>query len=170
MRRILILLTLLILLAGPASAKGRFAWGAEIGTGIDMGSDDMSSLNLGAYVGCSAPWISLAAVGVGIDNYMSHSWTSYPVYALIRTSFSPKPRLLFGELRAGLSVNQVNGMSDATGLYLRPGIGFQLATGKKFRSYLMLSYLYNSISFPSPKRETTIHGLNQAVITLGISF
>ncbi|MDE6555501.1 MAG: hypothetical protein K2K55_00890 [Duncaniella sp.] len=170
MRRLFLIVLLLTGIAVNSSAKARFAWGAEIGTGVDMSSDDMSTLNIAAYAGCKMPWLTFVGLGTGIDSYMSQSYNSYPIYFLARTSFSPKPRLMFGELRVGMAINEVTGQATQTGLYLRPGLGFQLAVGKGFRSYLMISYLYNSLRFPSPKVDTTIHGLNQAVLTLGISF
>ncbi|MDE6078982.1 MAG: porin family protein [Duncaniella sp.] len=165
-----LLLVIASISAPRLHAEGRFVWGAEVGSGIDMSSDDMSTLDIAAYLGVSMPWLDVAAIGAGIDNYMSNSSNTYPIFALLRSSFGPRPRLLFGEIRVGVGLNRIDSRADQTGLYLRPGLGFRLAHSSKFSSYLMLSYLYNSVSFPSPKVETTIHGVNQAVISLGITF
>lgn len=153
----------------PAPASG-IAWGANIATGIDMGGDDMSSLNLHACFGYQNQWFRIAGLGVGIDAMMSNSCRSFPIYAVVQTSFQPRRRLLFGDFRAGIAYNQVPGIKDKASLYLQPGIGIQLAGGQKFNSYLSLSYTYNAMSFHGNKAETLIHNLHRATVSIGVTF
>ncbi|MDE6371612.1 MAG: hypothetical protein K2K92_09005 [Duncaniella sp.] len=160
--------------AGQEKPEGdapvRFIWGAEIGPGIDMGGDDMSTLNLGAMMGLRCPYLSVAGIGAGINMMISNSCRYFPVYAIARSSFSRNPRLFFMEMRAGIAFNQAVGIPDRTNLYLQPGGGIHLATGKTFASYLMLSYVYNSMTFYGDRNNSLVHGLNQATITLGVTF
>ena len=147
-----------------------FKWGAEVGTGIDMGGDNMSTLNLHVTIACSCPYLELAGLGAGVDMVMSNSTRSFPIYALARSSFSPNPRLFFAEMKGGIAVNQVPSFSDRTSLFLQPGVGIHLATGATFSSYLTLSYTYNSLSFYGDKADSIIHGLNLATIAIGVTF
>lgn len=156
--------------ASSSSFREHFAWGAEIGTGIDMGGDDMSTLNIHAAVGYRNSWLKIAGIGAGIDMMMSNSCRSYPIYAIARTSFSSRPKLLFGDMRVGVAVNQAPGIPDRTNFYLQPGIGITLAKGKSFSSHLLLSYTYNSMTFPGDREDTLIHGLNRATISIGVTF
>lgn len=167
---ILLFLTVHGLSLADDSSHPRFTWGAETGTGIDMGGDNMSTLNLRATAAYSGPWLELAGIGAGVDMVMSNSTRSFPIYAILRSSFTRRPSLLFAEMRAGIAVNQVPYFHDRTNCFLQPGVGIHLATGSTFSSYLALSYTYNSMSFYGDKAETLIHGLNLATIAIGINF
>ena len=148
----------------------KFTWGAEAGTGIDMGGDNMSTLNLRATIAYSGPYLELAGIGAGVDMVMSNSTRSFPLYAVVRSSFSRSPRLLFAELRGGIAVSQVPSMADQTKPFIQPGIGIHLATGASFSSYLTLSYTYNGLSYYGDKADSFIRGINLATIAIGITF
>ncbi len=152
------------------SPSRKFTWGAEAGTGIDMGGDNMSTLNLRATIAYSGPYLELAGIGAGVDMVMSNSTRSFPIYALVRSSFSRSPKLLFAELRGGIAVSQVPSFTDQTKPFIQPGIGIHLATGSTFSSYLTLSYTYNGFSYYGDKSDTVITGLNLATIAIGITF
>ena len=147
-----------------------FAWGAEIGVGIDMGGDDMSTFDVDAMFGYKNSWLKFAGVGAGIRMMMSDSSRYFPLYAMVRTSFSKRPKLLFAEMRGGIALNQAKGIPNRTNLFLQPGVGIELAIGRSFRSYLLLSYVYNSMTFQGDNVETLVHGLNCATISIGINF
>lgn len=169
------ILALCLLVAGltvRADEKGRlpFVWGAEVGTGIDMGSDDMSTLNVEGAIGWRNSWIRMLGIGAGIDVAMSNSTRCFPIYAIFRSSFFKTPILLFGDLRVGIAHNQTDGVPDRTNFFIRPGLSIELAKGKTFCSYLSLAYTYNSITFQGDKAETLVHGLNQATVSIGVMF
>lgn len=174
MKRLILTFLLLITLAtgtrAADSGRSPFVWGAEIGPGIDMSGDDMSSINMGVLIGFRNSWLRIAGVGLGIDMMISNSCRAYPVYGIVRTSFTSRPAMLFGEMRGGVSFNQATGVPTRTNLFLQPGIGIDLAKGAKFTSYLILSYTYNDMTFYGDKAETLVHGLNHATITLGVTF
>lgn len=148
----------------------KFTWGAEAGTGIDMGGDNMSTLNLRALVAYSGPYLELAGIGAGVDMVMSNSTRTFPIYAIVRSSFSRAPKLLFAELRGGIAVSQVPSFADQTKPFIQPGVGIHLATGATFSSYLTLSYTYNGFSYYGDKADTIVTGLNLATIAIGITF
>ena len=87
---------------------------------------------------------------------------------MARTSFSNKPKLLFGDLRVGIAYNQTDGVPDRANFYIQPGIGIELAKGKSFSSYLLLDYTYNSMTFYGDKADTLIHGLNRVTVSIGV--
>ena len=172
MRGILLTLMLSAVVAFGAVADDdlHFIWGAEAGTGIDMGGDNMSTINLRALLGYSGPYIEVAGIGAGVDMVMSNSTRMYPVYAHLRSSFTRKPSLLFGDLRGGIAFNQIPSVGERRNFFLQPGVGIHLATGATFSSYLTLSYTYNSLSFYGDKADSIIHGLNLATIAIGVTF
>lgn len=169
---ITIVSTLTAFAAGNTSSSPsrKFTWGAEAGTGIDMGGDNMSTLNLRATVAYSGPYLELAGIGAGVDMVMSNSTRTFPIYAIVRSSFARAPKLLFAELRGGIAVSQVPSFADQTKPFIQPGVGIHLATGATFSSYLTLSYTYNGFSFYGDKADTLIRGLNLATIAIGVTF
>lgn len=169
------IITFLSLLSANAQTNDNtpqhgFTWGVEVGSGIDMGGDNMSTLNLAALICYRTSWINFAGVGLGIDMMMSNSCRSFPIYGMIRSSFAEKPKLFFAEMRAGVALNQATDVPDRTNLFLQPGAGIYLATGKTFASYITLSYTYNAMTFYGDKKDTLVHGLNMATLSLGVTF
>lgn len=176
MKRVLLsLITFLSILTAGAKTDAKttndgFTWGAEVGSGIDMGGDNMSTLNIAALIGYRTSWINFAGIGLGIDMMMSNSCRAFPIYGMVRSSFSAKPKLFFAEMRAGVAINQATDVPNRTNLFLQPGAGIYLATGKTFSSYLTLSYTYNAMTFYGDKKDTLVHGLNMATLSLGVTF
>lgn len=153
------------------SAFDHFVWGAEAGGAIDMTTNDMSTLNLDAFFGYTNSWLDVAGIGAGIHMMVSNSCRSFPVYGIFRTSFSSKPRLCFMDLRAGCVINNVNYDTTRSRLYLSPGVGFNLARGRTFTSYVTLSYEYNGLdAYEKDGIHHSIHGLSMALVRIGISF
>lgn len=176
------LLIIAVMLAGLTSSAaekeardvtgwGHFAWGAEIGGGIDLTSHDLSSVNLDAYFGYRNSWIDVIGIGAEVDMMVSNSVRSFPVYAVFRTGFSKRPTLLFMDLRGGIAFNNLSQGDHQTSAYVSPGIGVNLAGGKTFQSYVTLSYVYNGLKpFRISDREINVDGLSMACIRLGIRF
>lgn len=148
-----------------------FAWGAEVGGAADLTSNDLSSINLSAFFGYQNSWIDVIGVGASVNMMVSSSVRSFPVYAMFRTSFSSRPKLAFMDLRGGIAINNPTYGHQQTGLYVSPGIGFNLARSNTFCSYLMLSYVYNGMKpFDLGDRKCDVDGLSMACLRLGIRF
>lgn len=148
----------------------RFAWGAEFGSTIDMSGSQMSSIDFTASAGVSYKWLSLGGIGVGADIMVSNSDRVYPIFAVCRTDFSQWVKVLFIDARAGVALNYM-GSHHQSGAYVSPSIGFNLATGATFRSYLTVGYTF--ISRKGYQRgEEMIHlkSLSMATVRLGVSF
>lgn len=153
------------------SAWNHFVWGAEVGGGIDMTSNDMSTVNLDAYFGYRNSWINILGVGAEVNMMVSNSVRAFPVYAIFRTGFRSCPTLLFMDLRGGVVFNNLNDSRQQTRAYVSPGIGVNLATGRTFRSYLTLSYVYNGLKpFTKGDEYCDINGLSMACLRIGINF
>lgn len=150
---------------------GRFTWGGEVGGSIDMSANDMSTIDFTILLGYSRSWIKFIGAGAGMDIMLNNSCRSLPIFANLKTSFSSRPRLLFMDLRAGISVNYLPQDLTQTGAYGFAGLGFNLASGKKFASHLTIGYSFierrnvdyneHHIEFPS---------LHYASVRLGIAF
>ncbi len=148
-----------------------FTWGGAIGVGIDMSSHDMSTIKATVVLGYKTPSVPLIGVGAGVNMMMSNSFSSFPLFGVVRTNFGAVRTPLFIEMRAGAIVTNM-GSSSHTALYLSPGIGINLAKGEKFRSYLLLSYEYNGLKYTSPDDPSIgrIRGLDYASASIGILF
>ncbi|MDE6484217.1 MAG: hypothetical protein K2L14_02345 [Duncaniella sp.] len=176
-RKILLLIGALIsLTATEASAfdktgkSGHFAWGAEIGPSIDLCGDDMSTIDLGGFLGWRNDIIDFAGIGAGINMVMSHSGRFFPVYAGFRSSFTKKKKLVFLDARIGCVFASDDDRPSQRVLYVVPGIGFNLASGATYQSYLLLNYSYCGLSFPSIKQGNEVTGVNRIGMTIGITF
>lgn len=179
MKRILALLIIICVSAGAVqlraagNEKGKlpagFAWGADIGGAIDLSGSDMSTLNVNAAFGYRRGVIDLVGVGTGMNVMVSNSSRMFPVYGIIRSNFRTAPSLCFMDLRAGCAFMNLGDNSNHTGAFVSPGIGFNLAKGRTFSSYLVLSYQYVDVRSKS-ESGFNIDGLNFACVRLGVSF
>jgi len=174
---IIILLTLTALCAGaqePTVSKPavKFAWGVELTGNVDMTRNDMSSVAFNAAFGMSTVAIPMLGLGVGVNVPVSNSLRSIPIFALIRTNFSRRPSLCFLDLRGGMSVNYLENDKRQTGGYFSCGLGFNLAKGSSFQSYLTVGYsFYERKNYiDSNELQVTLPSLHLATIRLGISF
>jgi len=157
----------------PESITGwnHFVWGAEVGGSIDLTSNNLSTINLDAFFGYKNSWINAVGVGASVNMMVSNSVRAFPVYALFRTDFSSRPRLLFMDLRGGVVVNNITYGETQTCLFLSPGVGINLARGRSFSSYITLSYIYNGLKpFDLGDRRCSVDGLSMACLRLGVSF
>lgn len=157
--------------ASDISGWNHFVWGAEIGGGIDMTSNDMSTVNLDAFFGYRNSWIDVLGIGAEVNMMLSNSVRAFPVYAMLRTGFSSRPTLMFMDLRGGVVFNNLTSSRQQTCLWLSPGVGVNLAGGRTFQSYITLSYVYNGMdSFIDGDGYHHINGLSMACVRLGIRF
>lgn len=160
----------------PATPIPHFAWGADIGGAIDLSGHDLSTMNIDAYFGYRNELFPILGIGAGINMPVSSSRREFPVYAIARTSFSSRLQPVFLDLRGGVVFNTHPVFNSHTDLFLSPGIGFRLATGRLFSSYLIVGYIYNGLhttigpADPGDDLSNTIHGIHSAVIRLGITF
>lgn len=178
-RNIITAILALLTLCGTAGASEtkeitgwrHFVWGAEVGGAIDLTSNDMSTANLSAYLGYRNSWLDIIGIGAEVDMMVSNGVRAFPVYALMRTSFSSKPQLLFFDLRAGVAFNNINNAGEQNRLYLSPSLGINLAKGKDFQSYVSVGYVYNGLKSLTVDDEFHhLNGLHMGCLRLGISF
>ncbi|MBD5214245.1 MAG: hypothetical protein HDS75_05430 [Bacteroidales bacterium] len=156
----------------PKTSKPAFSWGVDAGSAIDMTGHDMSAIDLNAYFGYRGPYVRFAGAGTGIDITVSKSSTTYPLYAIFRTDFSPTPRLCFLELRGGVAFTKVETAPSQNTPFASVGVGVTLAKGQTFSSHLILSYNYTKLNdYTNPEGVTIpIHDMQAACIRIGINF
>lgn len=153
------------------STATKFAWGAEFGSSVDLSAHDMTSIDFNAYFGLKRSWLMMAGVGAGANIMVSNSCRTYPIFAVLRTDFSSMRRLLFLDLRGGIALNYLYDNESQTGGYLSVSLGFNLARGKNFTSYITAGYTLNTRKDITRGDVTTAYpSLSLANIRLGISF
>lgn len=172
-----LIISVMLLLSGMAmhaqekTDTSRFTWGIDLGSSIDMSGEEMTNLNFSAQFGLKNNYFRLLGVGSEINIMTGNSSRSIPVYAIMRTSFTPQPRKIFADIRAGVSFNEIYDIKSQTGLYFSPAIGLSLANGSKFKSHLSLGYtLITRSNFNDGETLHTFKDLHFATIRLGISF
>ncbi len=126
--------------------QSHFGWGADVTSAIDMTGQDMSTLNIGAALGYKNRAIQIAGVGGQIDIAVGNNSRFYPVFALVRTSFTQRPSRCFMEVKAGYSFNRMDDKADHNGIYASAAWGINLAMSRNYRSYITLGYVYRQIS------------------------
>lgn len=157
--------------AGKSIANSHFSWGASIGSSIDMSSNDMSSIDISACFGYKNSWLQMAGIGAAINMAVNNGSRMFPIYALVRTNFRNRPSLCFMEAKAGCSFNNLYDHETQQGFYGSLGAGVNVATGKTFRSYIMLAYTFNHIRpFGTEEKTASLSDLHIASISIGISF
>ncbi|MDE7125286.1 MAG: hypothetical protein K2O12_02245, partial [Muribaculaceae bacterium] len=93
------------------------------------------------------------------------------VYAIFRSSFTKKTTLCFMETKAGASVNYLPNNISQTGLYLSCGLGINLATGRNFRSHMILSYSFFDRGYVTYDGEDhSLSDLHYIGVKIGLSF
>lgn len=145
----------------PMSA---FAWGADVASSIDLTGQDLSTFNIAAALGYKNSAIQMLGIGAEIDIAVNNPCRLYPVYALIRTSFVPRPCRCFFEAKMGYSFNRMPTADYHNGLYASASWGINLAMSKNFRSYFTLGYTYHQLKAPG------FHDLSAVTTGIGISF
>lgn len=149
---------------------GHFSWGADLGTGIDLTANDMTFLDLHAYLGYKGHALRFLGVGAGVNTMMNNSSRCYPVYAMLRTSFSSRPRLCFMDLRLGISFNHLYDSADQTGFYGSIGLGITLATGRRFSSHIIAGYTFRPVSSSKIPENPRLPDLHFAALRIGCAF
>lgn len=151
--------------------QSHFTWGIDLGSSIDMRGEEMTNINLDAFFGYKNDYFKVLGIGAELDIMTGNSSRSIPVYAIMRTSFLPGQHQLFGDFRAGISMNDVYDFKSQTGAYASAGLGITLAKGSTFRSHLIVGYTFIGRSdFDLADGVYHCPDLHFATLRLGISF
>jgi len=149
----------------------RFAWGAEVGSSVDLSAHDMTSIDFSASFGVSHRWIMLAGIGAGAHMMISNSCRTYPIFAVFRTDFSSFTKVLFVEVRGGMALNYLYDNANQTDPYGGVYLGFNLARGKKFKSYITAGYTHiGRKDVHSGEQVSKYDALSLASVRLGVTF
>lgn len=127
-----------------ASAKGlsdsHFTWGGEVGASIDLSGCDTSTFNIDAILGYKNIYFKTLGAGLGIHRSLGSGDTYVPVYALVRTSFSKRPRMFFMSFKVGYSFNTIGDSPTFGDTNAQLGAGINLAMSRRFQSHIILAY------------------------------
>lgn len=154
-----------------STEKLNFTWGAEMGGGIDMSENDMSTIDFNACLGMRFSVVRMLGIGAGANMMVSNSCRSFPVFALFRSSFSKVKKLCFLDIRGGVSINYMPDDYQQTGLYLSGGVGINLASSKNFSSHIIIGYsFFSRDDYVIGDFSHRLKDLHFANLRLGVSF
>lgn len=159
----------------PSAARDlsttHFTWGAELGSSIDLGGNDMSSFDALLMMGYKNQAIQLLGVGVGIRRSFGSQNTFIPLIGVIRTSFRKKPSLLFMHFDAGYSFNSIANSHIRGDICGSLGLGFNLSMNRKFMSHIIIAYGFQHFDVKH-RQQAGINSENVplAQLSFGISF
>ncbi len=144
-----------------------FTWGADAGSAVDMSATDMSAIDLNVNIGYKGPYVRFLGIGAGISTMVDNASRLYPLYALFRTSFSPRPRFCFLDVRAGVAFCNLRDLSTQTDFYGSLGLGITLASSQRFSSHIIAAYTLVPLQ---GEAKHYLDNLHFATLRLGISF
>ncbi len=183
MRRVRYIIAFCLLIIGTCSIhaqsasanteprKSKFAWGLDAGSLIDMTGNDMSAIDINAYFGYSGGFMRLLGAGAAIDMMVSSGSNVYPIYAILRTDFSQRSRLIFLDMRGGIAFCNIENFPEQCNPYGSLGVGVTLAKGRSFSSHIILSYNYTKLNdLHIEDKVLRLHDLQYACIRIGVSF
>lgn len=119
--------------------KSHFTWGAEFGSSIDLTGHDLSTFDLDVLLGYKNKLFKTLGLGVGIHRTVQGGNNFIPIYALIRTSFTKRPSLLFMNLRAGYAFSTIENSPMFGDYNFALGCGVNLSQSRKAKTYLILN-------------------------------
>ncbi len=151
--------------------KSHFTWGAEFGASIDLSGYNTSTFNIDAVLGYKNNFFRILGAGVGIHRSLGNGDNFIPIYALLRSSFSHRPRLFFMSLKVGYSFNTIGDSPTFGDTNAQLGAGINLAMGKKFQSHIILAYEFRHFN----RRHKYIlndkaNDISLATISFGVNF
>lgn len=159
----------------PASSKSlsesHFTWGGEFGASIDLSGYDTSTFDVDIILGYKNNYFKILGVGAGVHRAFGTGDNFIPVYAVMRTSFSTKPRLLFMSLKAGYSFNTMGDAPIFGDINASLGCGINLAVSKKFCSHIILAYEFRHFN-KRHKDMLDMHAddISLATLSFGVNF
>lgn len=127
-------------------SKSHLAWGAEIGSSIDLTSHDLSTFDADFMLGYRNDLIKLAGIGCGFHRSIHSTNNFVPLYGILRTSFRREPSLLFMNLQAGYSFNTISDHGTVGDFTSSLGFGINLQQRKSYQTYFIFSLAYQYYS------------------------
>lgn len=148
-----------------------FTWGAEFGASIDLSGYNTSTFNVDAVLGYKNKYLRILGAGVGIHRSLGTGDNFVPVYALMRTSFSSRPRLFFLSLKVGYSFNTMGDSPTFGDTNSQIGWGINLAMSRKFQSHIILAYEYRHFNARHKYvLNDKANDISLATISFGVNF
>lgn len=143
------------------------AFGIEAGANMDFSGTESSNFDIDIFGGYRKGVIQLAGLGIGIHPSFAHQRTFIPIYALFRCNFKEGRSLCFADVKAGLSINELDNKTHYTGAYASAGIGFNLLQTRRLKTYILAGYNFTQIVPFANKDIRALHGVS---VRIGITF
>ena len=149
-----------------------FTWGAEVGSSIDLTGYDMSTIDVDLLFGYKNSYLRFLGLGAGIHRSVQRGDNFIPIYACVQTSCTSKPSLCFLSAKVGYSFNTIDDSPTFGDTTSSLGVGFNLSSGKKARSHILLSAGYRYFTQRHIDKLSSIdrHYIFLAQLSFGVCF
>lgn len=152
-------------------SESHFTWGAEFGTSIDVSGYDSSTFNVDVVIGYKSNYFRMLGVSVGVHRAFGTGDNFIPISAVVRTSFSSRPRLFFMSLKAGYSFNTISDSPTFGDINATLGCGINLAISRHFKSHLILGYEFRHFNKKHREMYSIVaKDISLATLTFGANF
>lgn len=153
------------------SRERGFAWGAELGSSIDMTSNNLTTFDAVLYAGYRCPYLDFVGAGAGVQRAFGSGNTLVPLFVNIISSFRPRPGRFFMNLRSGYSFNTISDADTRGGFLLSVGGGVYLVRTARLRSFIALTYGYYHLNRRQVNDlQMNIKHVDYAQLSIGINF
>lgn len=157
--------------ASKSLINSHFTWGAEFGTSIDISGYDTSTFNADIVLGYKSSLFKTLGIGAGVHRAFGTGDNFVPVYTVIRTSFSKRPKLFFMSFKAGYSFNTMGDAPTFGDTNAALGAGINLAVSKKFQSHIILAYEFRHFNKRHKSSlDLAADNISLASISFGVNF
>lgn len=151
--------------------RGRFRWGADVGTDIDLTGQDASTYDISVSFGFSRKWINFLGVGAEASFAVSTPQRTYPIFVNFRTNFKNRPSIVFWDIKGGVALDYPGDNRSHAGAYASTGVGCYLARSSTFSSHILIGYTFRQLEADwAPAGSEPFRNLHMASLKIGVMF
>lgn len=152
--------------------RGRFRWGADVGTTIDMTGQGVSSYDISISLGFTRKWINFLGFGAKACFAVGNSARAYPLFLNFRTNFKNRPSVVFWDAKGGVALNYPGDNRSHIGAYVATGVGFYLARSATFSSHILVGYTFRQQdpAWTPADADSPLKDLHMATFKIGVMF
>lgn len=122
--------------------NSHFTWGVDVGTSIDVGAYDLSTIDVDFNIGYKNKMFKTVGIMAGVHRNFDNGTYYIPLTVLARINVNSTNPWSFLQMHMGYSFNTVGEIKHTGAFTFGGGIGFRIAHSRSFSSHIALTYSY----------------------------